>query len=88
MMMPFYRFGLNERSAIYGVLVGVVGVLLGLLVFGMRIFVLQFLQRTVFPRAIAGIESTFRQVRFGHIMRTILSSAIADSSQLIPIPSD
>lgn len=47
---------------------------------GTRIFVLHALQRTVFPRAISGIERTFRQVRFGHMIRTIFWSPIRISS--------
>jgi hypothetical protein len=38
---------------------------------GTRMFVPQFLQRTVFPRAAEGTASTLRHVRFGHMMRTV-----------------
>ena len=47
---------------------------------GTRILVPQALQRTVFPRASSGIDNTFRHVRLGHIIRTILGSAITVSS--------
>lgn len=35
-------------------------------------FVPQFLQRTVFPRAAPGTARTFRHDRFGHMIRTVL----------------
>lgn len=34
-------------------------------------FVLQLRQRTVLPRALVGTASTLRQVRFGHMIRTV-----------------
>lgn len=37
---------------------------------GTRMLVPQARQRTVFPRAVAGTASTFRHVRFGHMIRT------------------
>src|SRR5690606_32981936 len=40
---------------------------------GTRIIVAQFRQRTVFPRELDGTISTFRHVRFGHMMRTLFS---------------
>lgn len=40
---------------------------------GTLILVPHCLQRTVFPRATLGTESTFLQVRFGHIIRSICS---------------
>lgn len=43
---------------------------------GTRIVVPQALQRTVFPRATSGMDSTLRHVRFGHMIRTIFWSDI------------
>jgi hypothetical protein len=34
-------------------------------------FVLHARQRTIFPRAAAGTASSFRQVRFGHMILTV-----------------
>lgn len=43
----------------------------GVLLFtGTRMFVMQLLHRTVFPRRASGTESTLRHVKFGHMMRT------------------
>ena len=49
------------------------------LLLGTRILVPQALQRTVLPLAISGIESTFLQVRFGHMIRTMFWSDITIS---------
>ena len=43
------------------------------------------LHRTVLPRAISGIESTLRQVRFGHMMRAMVCSDIALPPTLVYI---
>ena len=59
-------FGLSDMLTIYFVCGDE-----GCPVFGMRILVPQLLQRTVFPRAIAGIDRTFLHVRFGHMILTI-----------------
>lgn len=41
------------------------------LAWGTATVVPQFLQRTVFPRVDSGTARTLRQVRFGHMMRTV-----------------
>lgn len=45
-------------------------------------FVPQFLQRTVFPRALPGTANTLRHVRFGHMIRTV-SAAIGWLPRLV-----
>ncbi len=43
---------------------------------GILIFVPQFRQRTVLPRAALGTPSTRRHVRLGHMMRTVSSISV------------
>lgn len=43
---------------------------------GIRMLVVQLRQRTVLPRAEAGTARTFRQVRFGHMMRIVSEAMV------------
>lgn len=44
---------------------------------GIRMLVVQLRQRTVFPRAEVGTARTFRQVRFGHMMRIVSTAMVS-----------
>ena len=43
-------------------------------------FVPQALQRTSFPRALTGTARIERQLRFGHMIRTVCDCSIANTS--------